>query len=123
MGMCGFAGAITSPFLLHGLQLYFCHMSAPVVEPRSYPLTIGDNGVLVVPAELQAAHGWGPGTVVIALEAPGGLLLVSVEEALEHVRDSSTVSVQAFLAGRRAEREAEDRELEEWGSSPSTPQI
>ena len=96
-------------------------MSLSEQEPRSYPLTIGDDGVLVIPAELQAAHGWGVGTTVIAAEAPDGVLLFSVPEALEHVRMSSTVSVDDFLAGRRAERLAEELELDKWGAPPSAP--
>ena len=96
-------------------------MSSSEQEPRSYPLTIGDNGVLVIPTELQAAHGWGPGKTVIAAEVPDGVLLLSLREALEHVRTSSTVSVDDFLAGRRAERLAEALELDKWGAPLSAP--
>jgi len=96
-------------------------MSAPVLEPRSYPLTVGDKGRLVIPAELRAAHGWVAGTAVIAVNAPGGVLLLTLEEALAHIRTSSVVSVDDFLAGRRAERAAEEKELVGWGASSSTP--
>jgi AbrB family looped-hinge helix DNA binding protein len=97
-------------------------MSAPVLEPRSFPLTVGDKGRLVIPAEIRAAHGWSTGTAVIAVDAPGGVLLLTVEEALEHVRSLSKVSVDDFLAGRRAERVVEDQERVEWGALSSTPQ-
>ena len=96
-------------------------MSAPVLEPRSYSLTVGDKGRLVIPAELRAAHGWEAGTAVIAVDAPGGVLLLTLEEALDRIRNASTVSVDEFLAGRRAEQVAEEKEMVEWGASSSTP--
>lgn len=103
-------------------EWYFRHMSAPVLEPRSYPLTVGDKGRLVIPAEIRAAHGWSTGTAVIAVDAPGGVLLLTVDEAMKHVRSVSRVSVDDVLAGRRAERVAEDQELVGWGASSLTPQ-
>lgn len=96
-------------------------MSAPVLEPRSYSLTVGDKGRLVIPAELRAAHGWEAGTAVIAVDAPGGVLLLTLEEALDRIRNASTVSVDDFLAGRRAEKAAEEKEVVGWGASSSTP--
>ena len=96
-------------------------MSAPVLEPRSYSLTVGDKGRLVIPAELRAAHGWESGTAVIAVDAPGGVLLLTLEEALDRIRNASTVSVDDFLAGRRAEKAAEEKEVVGWGASSSTP--
>jgi len=96
-------------------------MSAPVLEPRSYSLTVGDKGRLVIPAELRAAHGWEAGTAVIAVDAPGGVLLLTLEEALDRIRNASTVSVDDFLAGRRAETAAEEKEVVGWGASSSTP--
>jgi AbrB family looped-hinge helix DNA binding protein len=96
-------------------------MSAPVLEPRSYSLTVGDKGRLVIPAEIRAAHGWESGTAVIAVDAPGGVLLLTLEEALERIRNASTVSVDEFLAGRRVEQVAEEKEIVEWGASSSTP--
>ena len=96
-------------------------MSAPVLEPRSYSLTVGDKGRLVIPAELRAAHGWEAGTAVIAVDAPGGVLLLTLEEALDRIRNASTVSVDDFLAGRRGEKAAEEKEVVGWGASSSTP--
>ena len=96
-------------------------MSAPVLEPRSYSLTVGDKGRLVIPAELRAAHGWEAGAAVIAVDAPGGVLLLTLEEALDRIRNASTVSVDDFLAGRRAEKAAEEKEVVGWGASSSTP--
>jgi AbrB family looped-hinge helix DNA binding protein len=96
-------------------------MSASVLEPRSYSLTVGDKGRLVIPAELRAAHGWEAGTAVIAVDAPGGVLLLTLEEALDRIRNASTVSVDDFLAGRRAEKAAEEKEVVGWGASSSTP--
>ncbi len=96
-------------------------MSAPVLEPRSYPLTVGDKGRLVIPAEIRAAHGWEPGTAVIAVDTPGGVLLLTLDEAMEHIRRASAGSVDDFLAGRRAEQAAEESEMVEWGASSSTP--
>ena len=96
-------------------------MSASVLEPRSYSLTVGDKGRLVIPAELRAAHGWESGTAVIAVDAPGGVLLLTLEEALDRIRNASTVSVDDFLAGRRAEKAAEEKEVVGWGASSSTP--
>ena len=78
-----------------GVEWYLGPMSAPVLEPRSYSLTVGDKGRLVIPAELRAAHGWEAGTAVIA--------------------------VDDFLAGRRAEKAAEEKEVVGWGASSSTP--
>ena len=105
----------------HGITWYFKSMNAPLAEPRSYPLTVGDKGRLVIPVELRAAHGWETGTAVIAVDAPGGVLLLTLEEALERIRNASTVSVDEFLAGRRAEKVAEEKEMVEWGASSSTP--
>ena len=96
-------------------------MSASVLEPRSYSLTVGDKGRLVIPAELRVAHGWEAGTAVIAVDAPGGVLLLTLEEALDRIRNASTVSVDDFLAGRRAEKAAEEKEVVGWGASSSTP--
>ncbi|MFM8155987.1 MAG: AbrB/MazE/SpoVT family DNA-binding domain-containing protein [Actinomycetes bacterium] len=96
-------------------------MSAPVLEPRSYSLTVGDKGRLVIPAEIRAAHGWESGTAVIAVDAPGGVLLLTLEEAMERIRTATTVSVDDFLAGRRAEHVAEEKEMVEWGAFSSTP--
>lgn len=96
-------------------------MSAPVLEPRSYPLTVGDKGRLVIPAELRLAHGWESGTAVIAVDAPGGVLLLTLDEALARIRGSEVGSVDDFLAGRRAEQVAEEKEMSEWGTSSSTP--
>ena len=96
-------------------------MSASVLEPRSYSLTVGDKGRLVIPAELRAAHGWESGTAVIAVDAPGGVLLLTLEEALDRIRNASTVSVDDFLAGRRGEKAAEEKEVVGWGASSSTP--
>ena len=96
-------------------------MSAPGLEPRSYSLTVGDKGRLVIPAELRAAHGWESGTAVIAVDAPGGVLLLTLEEALDRIRNASTVSVDDFLAGRRGEKAAEEKEVVGWGASSSTP--
>ena len=96
-------------------------MSTPVPEPRSYTLAVGDQGQLDLPAQLRSAHGWSPGEEVIALDSPGGVLLFSLPEALEHVRNASMVSVDEFLAGRRAEKVAEEKEMVEWGASSPTP--
>ena len=74
-----------------------------------------------IPAELRAAHGWEAGTAVIAVDAPGGVLLLTLEEALDRIRNASTVSVDDFLAGRRAEKAAEEKEVVGWGASSSTP--
>lgn len=47
---------------------------------------MGDRGRLVIPAEIRARSNLEPGTVLVLIEAPEGLLLVTREQLSERVR-------------------------------------
>ena len=83
---------------------YFCLMSG------TYHVVLGDRGRLVVPAEVREHAGLAPGTTLVLLEAPTGLVLLTREQLRDRVRAEldGTDLVADLLADRRAAAGAED---------------
>jgi AbrB family looped-hinge helix DNA binding protein len=76
----------------------------------TYQVTMGDQGRLVIPAELRAQAGLTEGTTVVLIAAPVGLLLVTQDELRSLVRAdlAGLHLVGELLAERRAQAAAED---------------
>lgn len=76
----------------------------------TYVVTMGDRGRLVVPAEVRARASLEPGTPLVLIDAPDGMLLVTREQLSERVRDdlAGLDLVSALLAERRAVAALED---------------
>lgn len=73
-------------------------------------MIVGDRGRLVVPAELRKKAMLQPGTTLILLDAPSGLLLLTREQLKNLVREDLTDLdlVGELLAERRKTALAED---------------
>lgn len=71
---------------------------------------MGDRGRLVVPAELRERMQLRPGTALVMVETPHGIVVMSREQAKRLVRESlhDRDLVGALLADRRAAAGAED---------------
>lgn len=71
---------------------------------------MGDRGRLVVPAEIRERAGLAEGSVLILLEAPDGLVLLTREQLKARVRSELAGAdlVTELLAERRAAAAAED---------------
>lgn len=76
----------------------------------TYSVTMGDRGRLVVPAELRARAGLSTGTPLLLLDTPGGLVVMTREQARTVLRRQLAGSdlVRELLADRRAAAAAED---------------
>ena len=76
----------------------------------TYHVVVGDRGRLVIPAELRERAALAEGTVLILLETPTGLVLLTRPQLQELVRaDLAGLDlVGELLSGRRAEAAAED---------------
>lgn len=76
----------------------------------TYPVTMGDRGRLVVPAEVRDRAGLAEGTSLILLETPTGIVLLTREQLRARVRDelAGLDLVTDLLADRRAAAAAED---------------
>lgn len=76
----------------------------------TYPVTMGDRGRLVVPAEVRDRAGLAEGTSLILLETPTGIVLLAREQLRARVRDelAGLDLVTDLLADRRAAAAAED---------------
>ena len=77
----------------------------------TYATTMGDRGRLVIPAELRARLGLGPGTPVVLVETPRGLVMTSREQAKTLVRGqlAGESLVDTLLAERRSDAAADRR--------------
>lgn len=77
----------------------------------THTLVVGDRGRVVLPSAVRARAGLAPGTPLILLETPDGLVLLTREQLRARVRaDLADVDlVEALLRDRRAEAAAEDR--------------
>ena len=75
----------------------------------AYAAVMGDRGRLVIPADLRARLGLAPGTPVVLVETPRGLVLTSREQAKALVREQLAGGslVDELLADRRAEAAAD----------------
>jgi len=52
-----------------------------------YKITMGDRGRLVIPSEVRRRSSLEPGTVLVLIDSPDGLLLVTREQLSERVRN------------------------------------
>jgi AbrB family looped-hinge helix DNA binding protein len=76
----------------------------------TYPVVMGDRGRLVVPAELRERLQIRSGSPLLFIDSPGGVLLVTRDQAKAIVRDSLRGHdvVAELLADRRRAAAAED---------------
>ena len=76
----------------------------------THQVVVGNKGRVVVPAEVRARAGIDEGTVLVLLETPAGLVLLTREQLRQRVRDdlAGTDLVSELLAERRANAAAED---------------
>ncbi len=51
-----------------------------------YKITMGDRGRLVIPSEVRRRSSLEPGTVLVLIDSPDGVLLVTREQLSERVR-------------------------------------
>ena len=80
------------------------------VMSGTYTVTMGDRGRLVVPAEVRVHTGLAEGVPLLLLETPGGLVLMTREQARDLLRSqlAGTDVVAQLLADRRSAAAAED---------------
>jgi len=73
---------------------------------------MGDRGRLVVPAELREAAGIGPGSPLVLVAAPDGLVVLTREQAKARLRRQLTGAslVEDLLDERRRAAHADDQE-------------
>lgn len=73
-------------------------------------VTVGDRGRLVVPADVRDRLGLTEGTVLVIVEAPDGLVLLTREQLRARVRDELRGAdlVTSLLEERRAAARIED---------------
>jgi AbrB family looped-hinge helix DNA binding protein len=77
----------------------------------AYHLTVASNGRIVLPVDVRKRLGLLEGGGLVMEETPDGLLLRTVAQSVAHAQaiarrylaDRPDVSVDAFLANRRAE--------------------
>lgn len=76
----------------------------------TYQVVVGDRGRLVVPAEVRERAGISEGTVLVLLETPAGLALLTRAQLRDRVRaDLAGADLVAdLLAERRANAADED---------------
>lgn len=76
----------------------------------TYAIVMGDRGRLVVPAELRERLDLKPGTPLVLLETPQGLVLATRTQVKELVREglAGLDVVGELLADRRRQAAAED---------------
>lgn len=71
---------------------------------------MGDRGRIVVPTEVRHRAGLSPGTPLVLLETPSGLVLMTVEQLRRRVREdlAGIDLVGELMAERRAAAASED---------------
>lgn len=76
----------------------------------TYAISMGDRGRLVVPRELRDRQEWSQGTELLVIESPGGVVLVSREQALALLRSqlAGASLVEELVAQRRLEAQREN---------------
>lgn len=76
----------------------------------TYPVTVGDRGRIVVPAGVRERAGLVEGTLLILLETPRGLVLLTRQQLQARVREdlAGLDLVGELLADRRAAAASED---------------
>ena len=78
----------------------------------TYALIMGDRGRMVIPAAARERAGLSPGTPLILLETPAGLVLMTRRQLRSRVREelAGLDLVAELLAGRRRAAQEEDVE-------------
>jgi AbrB family looped-hinge helix DNA binding protein len=73
-------------------------------------VVVGDRGRIVIPADVRDRAGLAPGTPLVLLEAPDGLVLLTREQLRDRVRDelSGLDLVGDLLDERRRASRVED---------------
>jgi AbrB family looped-hinge helix DNA binding protein len=76
----------------------------------TYPITVGDRGRIVLPAEVRVRQDLVEGTPLVLLETPAGLVLLTRGQLRQRVRQELAGSdlVAELLAERRTAAAAED---------------
>jgi AbrB family looped-hinge helix DNA binding protein len=76
----------------------------------TYQVVVGDRGRVVVPADVRERTGIGEGSVLVLLETPTGIVLLTREQLKRRVREdlAGLDLVGELLAERRANAAAED---------------
>lgn len=76
----------------------------------TYRLAMGDRGRIVIPAEVRARAGLDPGTPLVLLEAPGGLVLLTRSQLRDRVRADlrGLDLVSELIAEREADAATDD---------------
>ena len=78
----------------------------------AYSAKVGNKGRVVIPAGLRETHGWVDETVLVFVEEPDGVRVVSRDDLLASIRTqlAGTDPVGELLAERRAAAALEDLE-------------
>ena len=78
--------------------------------PGTQAVVVGREGQIFIPAETRAQRRWTPGTALVMVETPDGVLLTEPSSALEAVRRllAGANLVHELVAGRRADAAADD---------------
>lgn len=76
----------------------------------THTVVMGDRGRIVIPAEVRAHANWAPGTPLILLDTPSGIVVLTRDQLKERVRDelAGLDLVDELLADRRRAAAAED---------------
>lgn len=76
----------------------------------TYQVTVGDRGRVVLPAEVRERAGLAEGTVLVLLDSPDGLALLTREQLKARVRAevSGSSLVEELIHARRAQSARED---------------
>jgi AbrB family looped-hinge helix DNA binding protein len=77
----------------------------------THVIVVGDRGRVVLPAEVRSRQSLSPGTPLVLLETPDGLVLLTREQLRRRVKAdlAGTDLVRALLDERRAAAATEDR--------------
>ncbi|HEY5882149.1 MAG TPA: hypothetical protein VIU11_24785 [Nakamurella sp.] len=86
------------------------HQWSALEVSGTFPVVMGDRGRLFVPIALRERLKAGPGTAMLLVDTPRGVLLVTRDQARELVKEplSGHDVVTELLADRRREAAAED---------------
>lgn len=78
----------------------------------TYQVVVGDRGRLVVPADVRERSGLVPGTSLVLLDTPEGIVLLTRDQLKKRVRAelAGPDLVGELLAERRAQAATEDAE-------------
>lgn len=76
----------------------------------TYPVVMGERGRVVIPAQLRARLGLRPGSPLVLLDTPQGIVLATRDQAKQLVRDDlrGLDLVSELLADRRREATDDD---------------